>query len=482
LAEENRVVLISAPEKAGVTVPGEAELRRLLAAVEAAPVDPYQDLVVDQPLVDPLPTPVEIVEERRHDSVAMVEWRLANGVRVLVKATDFRDDEVVLNAFAPGGLSRAADADVVSASFAADLARVSGVGAFSLVELQRALTGKAASVTPFISELEQGFSGQASPSDLETLFQLVYLHFTAPRLDPGAAAALTQRLRAALNNRSADPNAAFADTLQATLSQHHPRYPPPTMAMLAALDPERALAFYRDRFSDAAGFTFVLVGNLDLATLRPLVQRYLGGLPSTRRGESWRDTGVRPPVGVVERVVRQGLEPRSHTQLVFTGAMPYTRENRYALRALSDVLEIRLHEVLREDLGGTYGVQVVGNALSKPEASYQLNIAFGAAPEQLDPLVAALFQELERLETEGPSEGDLERVREIQRRERETSLRQNGYWLGQISGYAREGLDYADIMRYEQLVEGLTADLIRQAARTLLRTDNYVRVSLFPAR
>jgi zinc protease len=445
-------------------------------------VAPYQDLVVDQPLVDRLPAPSAIVEERRHEPVDVLEWRLANGVRVLLKATDFRDDEVVLNAFAPGGLSLAPDADVTSASFAADLVRVSGVGAFNLVELQRALAGKAASVAPSISELEQGFSGTASPSDLETLFQLVYLYFTAPHLDADAAAALTERLRAVLTNRSADPNAAFADTLQATLSRHHPRYPPPTLRMLDELDPAKALAFYRDRFSDASGFTFVLIGNLDLPTLRPLVQTYLGGLPSARRGESWRDTGVRPPGGVVERVVRQGLEPSSQTQLVFTGPMPYTRENRYALRALSDMLELRLQEVLREDMGGTYGVQVVGSAANRPEASYQLNIAFGAAPEQLDPLVAALFQEVERLKTEGPADADLGRVREIQRRERETSLRQNGYWLGQISGYARENLDFADFVRYEELVEGLNAELIRQAARMLLRTDNYVRVSLFPAR
>jgi zinc protease len=464
-----------------VDVPGESELRRLLAAANAATVEPYEDRVVDAPLVAQRPTPSAILEEVRHPA-DLIEWRLANGVRVILKATDFRDDEIVMNAFAPGGSSLASDADVVSATWSTDLVRVSGAGEFSLVDLQRALAGTAVTVAPFISELEQGFNGAASPRDLETLFQLVYLYFTAPRMDVDAAAAMKERLRAVLTNRSADPNAAFADTIQATISSHHPRYPPPTVRMLDSLDPARALDFYRQRFSDASGFTFVLVGNLDLEALRPMVQTWLGGLPASRRAETWRDTGVRPPGGVVERIVRQGIEPRSQTQLVFTGRVPYTRENRYALRALSDVLQLRLHEVLREDLGGTYGVQVVGSVVSRPEPSYQLNIAFGAAPEQLDPLVTALFQELERLKAEGPSDADLARVREIQRRERETSLRQNGYWLGQVSGYAREGLDYADILRYEQLVEGLDAEQIRQAARTFLKADNYVRVSLFPAR
>jgi zinc protease len=421
------------------------------------------------------------VSEARHDAVDLLEWRFANGVRVLLKETDFRDDEIVLSAYSPGGLSVASDALYQSASFAEDVIQMSGVGAFSAVDLQRALAGKAVNLSPYLGELEEGFSGFASPSDVETMFQLIYLYFTAPRYDGDAMGALQDQMRAVLANRGADPNAAFGDTLQATLSQHHPRHPPPSLAMVDAFDPRAAFDFFGDRFADASDFTFVLVGNLDLDALRPLVQRYLGGLPSTRRADSWRDTGVRPPRGVVEKVVRQGVEPRAQTRIVFTGPMPYTRENRYALRSLADVLDMRLREVLREDLGGTYGVSVGGSSVRRPEERYTFNIAFGAAPEQLDTLVSVVFSEIERLARDGPSAQDLLRAREIQRRERETQLRQNGYWAGQLVGYVREGLDFAEITTYETLINNLSLQQVREAARAWLRRDNYVRVSLVPA-
>jgi zinc protease len=479
--EENRVVLLSAPEKPGLTAPGEAELRSVLAAVERSVIAAYEDAVVTEPLVPQPPAPAAIVSEARHDAVDLLEWRFANGVRVLLKETDFRDDEIVLSAYSPGGLSVASDALYQSASFAEDVIQMSGVGAFSAVDLQRALAGKAVNLSPYLGELEEGFSGFASPSDVETMFQLIYLYFTAPRYDGDAMGALQDQMRAVLANRGADPNAAFGDTLQATLSQHHPRHPPPSLAMVDAFDPRAAFDFFGDRFADASDFTFVLVGNLDLDALRPLVQRYLGGLPSTRRADSWRDTGVRPPRGVVEKVVRQGVEPRAQTRIVFTGPMPYTRENRYALRSLADVLDMRLREVLREDLGGTYGVSVGGSSVRRPEERYTFNIAFGAAPEQLDTLVSVVFSEIERLARDGPSAQDLLRAREIQRRERETQLRQNGYWAGQLVGYVREGLDFAEITTYETLINNLSLQQVREAARAWLRRDNYVRVSLVPA-
>jgi zinc protease len=239
---------------------------------------------------------------------------------------------------------------------------------------------------------------------VETLFELVYLYFTAPREDDEAVTAFLERQRAAIANRSANPDAAFGDTLQVTLSQHHPRSLPLSVERLQHIDVAAAHAFYRDRFADAGDFTFVLVGNLDMEVLTPLVQSYLGALPSTGRQDTWRDTGIRPPEGVVERVVRQGIEPRSRTSLVFTGPMEYSREDAYALSALADALEIRLREVLREDLGGTYNVQVGGSVSRRPEDRYTLDIRFGAAPERLDELVGVVFDEIERFKAEGPRE------------------------------------------------------------------------------
>jgi zinc protease len=363
MTEANRVVLVSAPEKDDVLPPAPENLRGVLAAAAAVEVDPYEDMVTDDPLVGVLPTPGTIVERVHHEAVDVREWRLDNGVRVLLKETDFRDDEILLRGYAPGGHSLADDAFFFSASLASTLAQAGGLGAFSRPELQRVLAGKAASASALLTELEQQVSGSASPRDVETLFQLVYLSMTAPRYDEEPVQALVAQLRALLANRSADPSAAFQDTLQVTLGSDHPRAQPPTAARLAELDPAAAHAFFQERFADAAGFTFVLVGNLDLDALEPLVTTWLGGLPSSGTPGEWRDTGVRPPPGVVEKVVRQGIEPRSQTQIAFHGPFEYGLDNNHALASLAEVLRLRLREVLREDLGGTYGVSVAASAI-----------------------------------------------------------------------------------------------------------------------
>lgn len=480
LSSPERIVLVTAPESAS-GLPTEAELLALFDAVAARDVAPYEDAVPDVPLLAEAPEPGPVVEEIRHEEVDVTEWRLANGVRVLVKPTDFREDEVLLRAYSPGGTSLADLEELTAARYAADVVAAGGVGAFSRTQLDRVLAGKAAGVTPHISEREEGFTGSASPRDLETLLELVYLYFTAPRRDEEAYAALLDRLRASLANRDASPSAHFSDTLQVVLSQGHPRARPPGLHLLDEMDLDRSLAFYRDRFADASDFTFVLVGAVELDALRPLVERYLGGLPSTGRDETWRDHGIRPPAGVVEKVVRSGIEPRSQTQIVFNGPFTEAREDAYALGALADLLQIRLMEVLREDLGGTYGVATSASVTLLPEPRYSLALAFGAAPERLDELVGAVFEEIRRLATEGPSAVDVEKVREQHRRSRETSIRQNSFWAGQLVAYDRDGRPFADILTYDALVAELTAERLRDAARAWLDTGNYVRVSLYPA-
>ena len=243
----------------------------------------------------------------------------------------------------------------------------------------------------------------------------------------------------------------------------------------------RSLAFYRERFADAGDFTFVFVGNFDPDSIRPLVETYLGGLPASPRHDTWRDEGIRPPDGVVNKTVRQGLEPKSETAIVFTGPFDDTREQRYALRSLQDVLEIRLRDRLREALGATYSVGVSASSDRLPRPEYSFQISFGSAPERAEELVSTVFQEIDSMAHAGPTADEIEKVRETQRRERETSLRQNGYWLGQLVGYARAGLDFADILTYERLIDALRPATVRDAAAKYLRQDRYVRVTLMPA-
>jgi zinc protease len=480
ITERNRVVTVSAPENAAVGTPSDSALTAVFAAVEGASIEPYEDTVTDVPLVAQPPQPAAIVEEATVPEIDLTIWRLANGVRVLLKPTTFKDDQILFRAWSPGGTSLAADTAYLPAVTAAAAVSMSGVGELSLVDLQKVLADKAVSASPYISSLYEGLSGGASPQDVEVMFQLIYLYATSPRADPEAFQSYRTRMQAFLENRSRSPEAAFQDTLQVTLTQHHPRALPMTAERMAQLDLDGSMAFYRDRFADAGDFTFVFVGAFDVATLRPLVRRYLGALPSTGRVESWRDPGIDAPAGVVRRTVQRGVEPKSQSALVFTGTMDYTRENRYALASLGEVLRIRLRERLREDLGGTYGVSVGATLSRYPDQEYSVRISFGSDPERAEELTRVIFAQIDSLRQFGPGADELDKVREIQRRERETNLEENGYWLGQLVSYDQLGLDFGEILTADRLIDRLDADVIRQVAEGCLRQDNYVLVTLYP--
>jgi zinc protease len=478
---DDRVVLVSAPERPGLVPPPPG---RLLAAFDSAAtrsLDPWVDEVTEGPLLAEQPVPAAIVAETVDTALGLTRWTLANGVRVAVRPTDFKADEVLLAAFSPGGTSLVPDSLFLAATLATQLASLGGLGAFSAVDLQKQLAGRAVQVTPYIGSYEEGLRGSASPRDLETLLQLVYLQFTAPRADPEAFAAFRANVGAALANRSASPEVAFLDTLTVTLARHHPRSRPLTAAIVDSLDLDRSLGVYRDRFADAGDFTFVFVGAVAPDSLRPLVQRYLGGLPARGRVESWRDVGIRPPEGRVEREVRRGAEPRAQTRLVLSGPFPWSREERFLLGALAQVLDIRLREVLREDLGGTYGVSVSAAPARVPHEQYTLSLAFGSDPDRVPELVAAVEAQLDSLRTAGPDPRDVAKVREAIVRTRETRRRENAWWLGQLVTALRDGEDPRRAVETDDLLDLLTPDRLRDAARRYLGSGNVVRVTLLPA-
>lgn len=478
-AHRDRVVLVTGPARAGLAQPAEARLAAVADSAARADVAPYTETLSDAPLLARTPAPGSVVAVDSIAEVGVIRWTLSNGARVVIKPTDFKDDEILFAATSPGGLSLLPDSAYRYGQTAAAAAQLGGVGELSLTDLQKRLTGKAASVGSAVSEYSEGMSGFAAPADVETLFQLVHLYFTQARRDTASWTAYLQRGREALRNRGVTPESAFNDTLNAVLSQRHPRTRPFTAATFDSLDIDRSLAIYRDRFANAGDFTFYFVGRVDPDSLRPLVETYLASLPSAAAREEGRDVGIRPPAGVERRTVRRGVEPRARTALVFTGPAEFSRQATAEMGGLAQALELRLRERLREDLGGTYGVGVSGSVSRDPYERYSFVVNFGSAPERVDELTDVVFAVMDSVRAAGPSAEEVDKVREAARRGRETALRENDFWLGQLMSYDRMGWDLR-MIDDAPLSAGLTAERIRDAARRYLDRSRYVQVTLLP--
>ena len=480
VTDSNRVVTVSAPQKAGVQIPTAAELTTLIDSVARKTIQPYIDKVSAEPLVPNPPKPGTIVARETDTTLGLTVWSLSNGVRVVLKPTDFKNDEILFSGFGPGGLSLAPDSDLTPAATATAIIQEGGVGHFDRTQLQKMLAGKLVSVSPYIGELEQGFRGSASPQDIATLFQLAYLYVTSPRMDSTAFGTFRDRFRGVLQNRSARPESAFEDTLQVTLSQHHPRRRPFTEARLTELNLRKSYAFYQSRFADAGEFTFLLVGNLHLDDVEHLITTYLGSLPSLPHHESWIDRGIEPPGGVVTREVRRGLEPKSQVRLIFTGPFKWSNETRYALSSLADVMRIKLREALREEKGGTYGVGIGPAPIHYPKAAYRLSISFGCAPERVEELTKTVFEQIDSVARFGIAQSYLTKVKETQLRERETALKENSFWLNTLQFYLVNGEPPSTLLETPALIEKLSTDTIRNAARNYFNETNYVKAVLYP--
>ena len=481
ITDTNRVIIAQSPQKDSVKIPTRAELLAVFDRAAREPVKAYTETVSSAALLAHEPQPGRIVSGRTIPNVGVAEWTLSNGARVLVKPTDFKADEVLFGASSPGGTSLAPDSTFMSAALASQIVSLSGLGQFNLVDLGKKLAGKVASVSPAIAGTSEGLNGRASPKDLETLFQLIYLSFTAPRLDTAAYEAFKNQVGPFLANRGSDPDQVFSDTVSWTMSQHNFRARPITASTFAEVNPDSALAFYRNRFSDASDFTFAFVGNIDTVALKPLVERYLASLPATHRSETFRDNGGAPPTGVVEKVVHKGVEPKANTVIEFTGACRYEPDTRFEMRALVELFQIKLTETLREQLGGTYSPSVGGSCARTPRQQYSLIVQFNSAPENVDTLSKSVFALIDSLKANGPSAADVQKVKEELTRSREVEVKQNGYWLVNLLARAEAGEDIGGLLdAYDAMVRNLTGAQIQDAAKTFFNESNYARFVLLP--
>ncbi len=478
--DHDRVILASGPEKEGVDQPAREELLAAFDRVGQVEVAAWEDDVGEGALVPVRPSPGRIVERSTIEELGVTEWRLSNGVRVVLRPSDFRNDEILVGSFSPGGASLVSDEDWLEANVATSVVQLSGLGNFSLTQLNKALTGKVARVGAVIGPLFEGINGRGSPKDMETLFELIYLNATSPRRDAEAYESFLTRQGALLRNQSAMPTYAWIKTLQEVVSQEHPRRRIVTEEMLSDLDEDRIYAVYEDRFSDFSDFIFFFAGSFELEAMEPLVATWLGGLPSSGREETWRDVGVRTPEGLIERTVYKGLEDKSQVALVYTGPFEQSQLNRYRLTSMASLLRDRLRERLREELGGTYGVNVGGGAERVPVSEFAFQISFGCDPDRVEEMLQAVDEEIARIREEPATDEEVGQVSEQQRRGRETAKETNGFWLGVLQSVYQFGDDPLSILEYEELFDRLDAEMIQGAARDYLGGDNLIQVLLMP--
>lgn len=483
ITDVNRVVAVSAPTGPAAGVPPASALLAAFTRIDGEAVPVWTETVSEAPLVATVPARGRVVQETRDSVLNAVDWRLSNGIRVVVKPTDFKADEVLVRGWSPGGTSLVADADYVDASLASLAVSRGGVATFDAIELQKKLAGKRAGVSLGISALNETIDASGSPRDLETMMQLIYLRATQPRRDEAAFNALRAQFAPLLANRDKDPDQVFQDTVVLTMQQNHPRAQPLTATMLQSARYDRAFEIFRDRFADASDFTFVIVGAVNVDSLKPLVEQWIGALPSTGRREAWKDVGLKSPAGVIEKTVRKGVEPKAQTVVFFTGETPFDAASRYAMRSLGDLVEMKLLENLREALGGTYSVQA-GGALSKyPRPEYQFTVSFGSAPDKADQLWQTVLAVIDTVKQNGATPEELQKVREQQLRTQEVQLKENSYWLGNIAARIENGEDPRGLTTWTRdFVEKLTSDQIRAAAVRYLDLNRYARFVLLPER
>ena len=482
-ADTGKLVIYTGSDKAGVATPAPPQLLAWTDAAAKVEVSPRAEEQLAASLLAQPPQAGSIVAETRDAALGTTTLTLSNGVKVLLKPTDFVNDQVVLSASRPGGLTQFDASEVADARYANSVVASMGAGALSPVNLQKVLAGKAANVWLDFGQYSDNVGASAASGDIETMLQLLYLRFTGVRRDAELYQSYVGKQAEGARNVMAQPQAVFGDALTQALYGNSPwvaRAPRP--ADFTHLELDRSIAQYRQRFASARGMTFILVGSFDLATVKPLLATYLGSLPTPPLPLAVKDVGLRPAGGVVKKAVYSGSEPKSVVSLTFTGPAAYSKEENMRFQALLEVMNIRITDVLREQLALIYSGGMGGSLTRIPYEHYTISANLPTGPDKVEQVIAATFAEIARLKANGPAPADLDKVKQnwvqVQRR----AMRENNYWLRQLQAAVTYGTDPADILTVEQRIGAVTAADVQAAAQRYFRLDQYAQVVLYPER
>jgi len=480
-ADTSRVILGVSPQKADIKIPTETELTSAVKTADSVEVTAWNDAASGATLIERTPDPGSIANRREIPELGVTVVRFANGVEAWLKSTDFKNDQVIFSLTASGGSSLAPPERFIEAQLATGQAELSGAGGHRAVDLQKLTAGKIASASPFISLSSHGITGSSTPANIETALQLLYIKFTAPGDDNEAFALIQRQLQASVLNRLSNPSAVFGDKLGEVNTMGHYTSKPLTVDRIASLDRSTMVSFYRERFANAADFTFFMVGTFKVDEALPLVARYVGSLPSTGKASSrYKDVGMKFPAAVERARVEKGKEPKSQTVLSFAAEPPIEEHEQTRVEAATDVLEIALRDILREELGETYTVSVRLAQLPPQRGNGHIEIAFTASPDNVDKMLTRVQQEVARLQKEGPSQDLTTRAKETARREYETAIKQNGFWLGRLQSAKLLDRDPLLILSRLQRIDAVTPPVLQDMFKKYFPADRYTVVTLVP--
>ena len=446
-------------------------------------VRPRDDKLVAANLMDKPPAPGSIVAESTDPALGLTRLTLSNGVKVILKPTDFRNDQVVMSAVRFGGQSLFDDKDILNARYANAIVGTMGVASFAPLEVQKILAGKAASVSIGLNNYTEGIAGSAGSTDIETMLQLVYLKMTAVRRDENLFKSYIARQAEAARINMAQPESVFREAVVSTIYDNNPRVPKvPRPEDFAKLSLDRSIEIYRQRFSSAKDLTFIIVGSFEVAAIKPMLTTYLASLPTPDISVAYRDVGVRPVKGIVKKEVRSGTEAKSEISINFGGDAVYSEPEQLRFHAMLDVINIRITDILREKMGLIYGGGMSGSLNKLPYANYSIGASLPTGPDKVDKVIAATFAEIERMKEQGPDPTDLAKVKENWLQGYQKSLRENNYWASRLQSALTNGTDPATILLYDKQIAAITAADLKEAARRYFDMNNYVQIVLQPAK
>lgn len=472
-------VMMTGPEKESVKFPSEQRTLEIIDSVKVMELKPYTENVLSDNLLKKTPKAGSVKSTKSvADFEGVTEWTLSNGMKIVLKPTQLKEDEILIYGYSKGGISLVSDSNkYASANLSVPVAVNNGYGDYNLMDLNKVLAGKYVRLVPSIGVYEESFSGNSSVKDFETLAQLIYLLFKGTRSDDESFQSLMNQYHTSLLNASKDPAKVFQDSVQILANNKHPRTMPFSLDRLAMVSQKTSLEVFDDRFEDPKDFTLFIVGNIDEKTIKPIVETYLGGIPVQKRRalEEWKDLQIRRPKGEVNSIFSQKMEvPKSSNFILISGDMKYNLRNKLMLQLVADILDIRYFESLREMEGGTYGVSVSGSLSRLPLEYASLQMRFDTDPEFQAKLMPLIFEGIDNFIKNGPSDSDFKKVKENLRNKFIESKKENNWHLNSLVSYYKDGWNLEK--NYLSTLDTISQEDLRLLLASLYEQGNVLKV------